>query len=92
MLSVLNYDSEKGVSCHVVLLKVIHYNRYKILTFKLTLNQDTAHTKSQNTKLEESARESKATFGFITDQPCMKYRYCSPAKLMLLNCGAGEQS
>ena len=62
--------------------------RDKILTSKLTLNQDTAHTGSQSTELEESGRESKATSGFIT----VKYRYCSAKKLILSNCGAGEDS
>ena len=46
--------------------------RYKILTSKLTLNQDTAHTRHQSTELEESGRESKATSGFITDQSILK--------------------
>ena len=46
--------------------------RYKILTSKLTLNQDTAHTRCQSTELEESGRESKATSGFITNQSILK--------------------
>ena len=42
------------------------------MTSKLTLNQDTAHTRCQSTELEESGRESKATSGFITNQSILK--------------------
>lgn len=83
MLCVLNHNSKKYISCHVALIKLIHYwhlillwNRIKYWHLRLLWNRVLLKPGVRAVNWR-GVREPKTTSGFINDTPCVKYSYCT---------------
>ena len=83
MLCVLNHNSKKDISCHVALIKLIHYwhlrllwNRIKYWHLRLLWNRVLLRP-GVGALNWRGVREPETTSGFINDTPCVKYSYCT---------------